>query len=65
MEADIARQRESADEVRAEQERDAVESSLTTPKDNISKAAGEMERDSPLFRDSEASGQGGLFGGGK
>lgn len=63
LEDDVARQKESAAEVKGENDKQGIESSLTTPKDNVSKAAGEMERNSPLFRDSEASGQGGLFGG--
>jgi 2'-5' RNA ligase len=64
MEDDVARQKESAAEVKVEGEKEAIEAALTNPKDNISKATGEMERESPLFRDSEASGQGGLFGAG-
>ena len=35
---------------------------LTEPPKSVSKKAGEMERESPLFRDTEASGQKGLFG---
>jgi hypothetical protein len=63
LEDDVARQKESAAEVKSETDKADAESSLATPKDDISKASGEMERESPLFRDSEASGQGGLFGG--
>lgn len=35
---------------------------IAAPPESVSRAAGEMERESPLFRDSEASGQEGLFG---
>lgn len=45
----------------AEQTGQDLTDALRTPGKSISKNAGEMERESPLFRDSEASGQGQLF----
>jgi hypothetical protein len=61
MEGAVAEQETAAGEHKTAEQKQAVETSLTTPKDDISKATGEMERNSTLFRDSEASGQGGLF----
>jgi len=58
---DIQRQKESAAETKAELERQDVERSLTTAKGDVSKAAGEMERHSPLFFGSDANEQGTLF----
>ncbi len=59
MEGAVAEQEAAAH--KTETQRQEAEASLATPKDDISRATGEMERNSPLFRDSEASGQGGLF----
>lgn len=61
MESDLDAQRASAAEVRGEHEREAVEHSLRSAKGDVSKAAGEMERHSPLFFGSDASEQGTLF----
>jgi hypothetical protein len=61
MENAVAEQHGAAEDFKAEEQKKEAEASLTTPKAYISKATGEMERNSPLFRDSEASGQGGLF----
>jgi hypothetical protein len=62
LEDDVAKQEESAAEVKAEGEKKDVEASLTKT-ESVDKAAGDMERNSPLFRDSEANDQGGLFKG--
>jgi hypothetical protein len=57
MEGDIEAQRTAAGEEQGRQLTDR----LLAPRPSISRAAGEMERESPLFRDTEASGQGSLF----
>ena len=61
MGGDIEQQSESAAATRAELQRGDVERSLATAKGDVSKAAGEMERHSPLFFGSEANEQGTLF----
>ena len=61
MGGDIEKQNESAAETRAELQRENVERSLTTAKGDVSNAAGEMERNSPLFFGTSASGQDTLF----
>jgi hypothetical protein len=62
MEGAVSEQQRAAAEHQAETQRQEAQASLSTPV-NVDKQAGEMERNSPLFRDSGASGQGGLFGG--
>lgn len=57
FERDIEANKESA----AEEQGRQLTDKLLEPGKNIDKATGEMERNSPLFRDSEASGQGSLF----
>jgi 2'-5' RNA ligase len=57
MEGDIEAQRTAAGEEQGRQLTDR----LLAPRPSISRAAGEMERESPLFRDTEAGGQGSLF----
>jgi hypothetical protein len=50
-------------EAKAGAEGERLTGEVAQPKEDISRKAGEMERESPLFRDTEASGQSGLFGG--
>jgi hypothetical protein len=50
-------------EATAEQQRKDLTEKLTEPPKSIERAAGEMEQKSPLFRDTEANPQSGLFGG--
>jgi hypothetical protein len=57
MDDDIKAQDASAAEVRGEE----LSKAFAEPHDDISKAAGEMEKYSPLFRDTEANPQPGLF----
>jgi hypothetical protein len=47
----------------AERQQREMQDALSTPKQDISQKAAILERESPLFRDSEASGQKSLFGG--
>ena len=61
MGGEIEKQNESAAATRAELQREDVERSLATAKGDISKAAGAMERDSPLFYGTGAGGQENLF----
>lgn len=49
-------------EASAEQHGKDLSDKLTEPPKSIERAAGEMEQKSPLFRDTEANPQGGLFG---
>lgn len=46
----------------AQQQGKSLSDEINRPAESISEAAGDMERESPLFRDSGASGQSGLFG---
>lgn len=57
MQPHIEANQESAAQVQGED----LSSQMTAPPTSVSAKAGEMERSSPLFRDTEASGQGGLF----
>jgi GGDEF domain-containing protein/2'-5' RNA ligase len=50
-----------AEEARTAAEKQAMEEQLRTPLADIDKKAGEMERNAPLFRGSDASPQGSLF----
>ncbi|HEV7674371.1 MAG TPA: 2'-5' RNA ligase family protein [Candidatus Angelobacter sp.] len=57
MEPHVAAEKEAV----AEKHGEDLSREITAPKESISTKTGEMERNSPLFRDSEASGQSGLF----
>ena len=58
MEGDVEAQRTAAAEDQGRQ----LTERMREPGRNISRKAGEMERESPLFRDTDASGMGTLFG---
>jgi hypothetical protein len=59
MGRDVEAQRAAAIERQGEQ----LSSKMSAPGEGISRAAGEMERESPLFRGTEASGTLPMFGG--
>lgn len=56
---------EERQQAAAETEGETLTGELAQPKGDVSRAAGEMERTSPLFRGTGASGQEEMFGGGR